>query len=324
VALAGHHQAALTGIAVIDAKKVQRVGAAPIGAGAYAKRLRDYRLSATQDSADQSIVAFESACKAASARYEVQRVLGDPLALLPMHARHHDLTVLATGFLLYHDVLNEPADALSRLIERGVGPSWPLPPNVRPYITCSSPTTARGARRWPSGSLSIFGLGQTPWSRSSGAKNKRKASRKSSTPPQRTVVITALTPMCTVLLAVPETACRRTRRSGRRTSWSWAALIGAFRVSGADPGRDSSGIRACPCSCIGDAHPASGTDSTARPLPTPSVTGGMFLLSVSFRHPAHQNRPFRHCGPMHRSLPGTLHFLCRMKTNPRCWSGEGT
>ncbi len=168
VELARRHHAALTGIAVIDGRKVQRVGMAPVGAGVYAKRLREYRLAATEDSADRSIMAFESACKTADIPYDIRRVLGDPLTMFPAHARHHDLTVLATGFLLYHDVLNEPADSLNRLLERNIGPVLAVAPECKTirraliaYDGSRSSTTAMRQfvqlHPWPDISAEIIG-----------------------------------------------------------------------------------------------------------------------------------------------------------------------
>jgi len=63
--LTKQHNAELTGIAVVNVKKLENVGSYPIGGGFYAKRLREFRLKTSDEYIEQAIMNFESTSRAA-------------------------------------------------------------------------------------------------------------------------------------------------------------------------------------------------------------------------------------------------------------------
>ncbi len=121
-ALARDRNAHVTGIAVLNDRRLANVGMIPIGAGMHAKRLREHRLALTNAEIDEAISNFERAYADSGIRYDVQRVIGNPLDQIASRGRCHDLTLIGSGFLFHYGVIDEPWDPLCRLMNRGLRP----------------------------------------------------------------------------------------------------------------------------------------------------------------------------------------------------------
>ena len=85
IELARRHQAELTGMTVIDLKRLANVGPVSIGGDAYARRRRERRRVVTKERIEEAIGKFESACKTTGLNCQVRRETGHPLELTVAH-----------------------------------------------------------------------------------------------------------------------------------------------------------------------------------------------------------------------------------------------
>lgn len=122
VALALQHDAEITGVSVLDAERLSRVGPVPLGAGHFAKELAESRIEKAEERGEWSIEQFTEACRSAGVRHRVLREVGEPFALMTEQARYHDLMVFGLRSLFEYDVVPDPQDALIRLVQAGVRP----------------------------------------------------------------------------------------------------------------------------------------------------------------------------------------------------------
>jgi len=118
--LARVHEAEVTGIAVVDIEGLHRTGPVPLGAGAAAHDLAEYRVRCTREAVDKVVAGFERECGEAEVHHAVRRETGNPLDALISHWRYHDLTVLGLRGFFAYGVLPEVPDAIVRLILEGV------------------------------------------------------------------------------------------------------------------------------------------------------------------------------------------------------------
>ncbi len=132
IELAQHHQAELTGVTVVDVRRLKRVGSVPPGASASARELREYRLEVAQEHVERAILQFESECRKAGVSYSVRQEEGNPFATMASDARYHDLMIFGLKSLFEHDVVRDPHDVLVRLVEEGVRPLLAISPDSRP------------------------------------------------------------------------------------------------------------------------------------------------------------------------------------------------
>jgi len=122
IGLAQTHGAELTAITVVDVERLTSVGPVPLGGGASARELADYRVSQAKKRIEEEIHAFEAACQTAGVTFSVKRETGNPFDLLIAHWRYHDLTILSLSSIFEHGVIEDPDDAVTRLISEGVRP----------------------------------------------------------------------------------------------------------------------------------------------------------------------------------------------------------
>lgn len=132
VALALAHDAELTGVCVLDESRLTRVGPVPLGAGTYAKDLAGDRMVKAQEHVEWASKEFVDACTAAGVRHELLRERDDPLRLLIDHARYHDLMVFGLRSLFEFDLVQDPHDALVRLVQAGVRPLLAVAKEIHP------------------------------------------------------------------------------------------------------------------------------------------------------------------------------------------------
>jgi nucleotide-binding universal stress UspA family protein len=132
IQLAQAHGAEITGVTVVDVRRLKRVGPVPLGASASARELRDFRLEVAQDHVEEAIAQFESACRGAGVSYCVRQEEGNPFTMMAGDARYHDLMIFGLKSLFEHDVVHDPHDVLIRLIADGVRPILAVSPDARP------------------------------------------------------------------------------------------------------------------------------------------------------------------------------------------------
>jgi nucleotide-binding universal stress UspA family protein len=132
IELAQAHGAELTGVTVVDVRRLKRVGPVPLGASASARELREFRLEVAQDHVEQACAQFESACRAAGVAHCVRQEEGNPFTVMAADARYHDLMIFGLTSLFEHDVVHDPHDVLARLVADGVRPLLAITPDARP------------------------------------------------------------------------------------------------------------------------------------------------------------------------------------------------
>lgn len=129
--LARVHGAMITGVTVVDIKQLKQVGPIPPGGGAYAARLRERRLTITEERIETAIERFEKKCHDSSILSKVERETGDPFESMIAHARYNDLTIFGLKSLFDYGFTVEPQDALIRLVSQGVRPIIAVAPEFR-------------------------------------------------------------------------------------------------------------------------------------------------------------------------------------------------
>ncbi len=131
IELAVLHGAFLTGITVIDSKRLKHIGPVPLGAGAYAKKLRKMRTEVTEERIEKALAKFEKKCNEATIAFKVKRETGDPFELMISHARYNDLIIFGLKSLFDYGFTPEPQDNLMRLVSQGVRPILAVSPAYR-------------------------------------------------------------------------------------------------------------------------------------------------------------------------------------------------
>lgn len=122
IELATLHDSTLTGVTVVDLKRLKKIGPVPMGAGAYAEKLRKRRTEITEERVEEAFAKFERACREANVTYKTEREDGDPFELMISHARYNDLTIFGLRSLFDYGFTPEPRDTLIRLVSQGVRP----------------------------------------------------------------------------------------------------------------------------------------------------------------------------------------------------------
>jgi nucleotide-binding universal stress UspA family protein len=131
VELARLHGAEVTGITVLDEKKLEKVGPVPAGAAAYAQRMRDQRLQVTLERVEEAAGRLETQCGEQGTACSLEKEKGDPFSLMIDYARYHDLIVFGLKSLFDYGLTPEPEDALIRLVTQGVRPILAVSPVYR-------------------------------------------------------------------------------------------------------------------------------------------------------------------------------------------------
>ncbi len=88
------HQAQLTGVTVVNTRKLENVGPVPAGASAYAQRMREKKVQVTKDGTEQAIALFKEHCsqqKVVCRRIKYEE--GDTFEAMIDEDRFNDLTI---------------------------------------------------------------------------------------------------------------------------------------------------------------------------------------------------------------------------------------
>jgi nucleotide-binding universal stress UspA family protein len=129
--LAVAHGALITGVTVVDTKRVKQVGPIPPGGEAYAARLRERRLAITEERVETAIEQFKRKCDESNIPVKIERETGDPFESMIAHARYNDLTIFGLQSLFDYGFTMEPKDTLIRLVSQGVRPIIAVSPEYR-------------------------------------------------------------------------------------------------------------------------------------------------------------------------------------------------
>lgn len=132
VELATIHGALITGITVVDTKRLKQIGPVPPGGGVYAAKLREKRADITEEHVDNAIKQFKAQCEEADIPFKIERETGDLFETMIAHARYNDVTIFGLKSLFDYGFTAEPRDALIRLVSQGVRPLIAVSPQFRP------------------------------------------------------------------------------------------------------------------------------------------------------------------------------------------------
>lgn len=120
--LAVAHDAEVTGVSIVDVKRLSDVGPVPIGGAAYAASLRDHRLKLAHEHVEHALQEFEQVCGGLGVCHRTLCEESEPLSLMINKARYYDLMVFGLQSLFEFDLVPDPHDALVRLVQAGVRP----------------------------------------------------------------------------------------------------------------------------------------------------------------------------------------------------------
>ncbi|NJL28889.1 MAG: universal stress protein [Thermoanaerobaculia bacterium] len=166
VAIAQRHGAEITGVTVLDPKKIEDVGPVPMGAGSFATELARHRWRLTEERVEEVVADFERTCRDAGVGCQVVREQGDPFDELVSLWRYHDFTVLELRGFFEYGVLSSPDDSLKELVKVGVRPLFAVSQEPRKINRAliaynGSMESAKAMKRfiqaqvWPSVALKI-------------------------------------------------------------------------------------------------------------------------------------------------------------------------
>lgn len=122
VALAQEHDAQLTGVTVFDPERLQDVGPIPMGGGAAAHELAEYRVENAKENIEKAISQFEQICDSTAVSHTMLRETGDSAACLLADWRYHDLTVIGLRGLFEYGVLHNHGHLVLDVIGAGLRP----------------------------------------------------------------------------------------------------------------------------------------------------------------------------------------------------------
>jgi len=131
IALAKRFGSEIGVVSIVDVDRLARVGPVPLGAAAYAARLRKHRIESSHCLDDAAIEAFAKACADANVRMQVHTYEGNPLEVLASLYRYYDLCVLGARGWFDYDVVSEPADGLLKVIAAGIRPVIAVAEGIR-------------------------------------------------------------------------------------------------------------------------------------------------------------------------------------------------
>ena len=133
VELAKSHDAKLTGVTLVDFKKIGNVG--PILPGGIYSAIDTYekRIAKTNIAIREKTDQFTALCDAGNVVCRVEHEIGDPFLIMIPKARHHDLILIGLNTLFDYqiDTIHETEHILERLIREGVRPIFAIPEHYR-------------------------------------------------------------------------------------------------------------------------------------------------------------------------------------------------
>lgn len=139
IELARHHEAEITGVTVVDVKRLASIGLSQKNTGPAAGETDMQRHYLTQEKIEAAISEFESACAAEGIKYRVKREDKETsFELMISLAHYHDLMIFGLQSIFEYHVslvdlsIEQPKDTLARLISAGVRPIVAVSDQFRP------------------------------------------------------------------------------------------------------------------------------------------------------------------------------------------------
>lgn len=130
------HQAQLTGVTVVNTKKLENVGPVPAGADMYAQRMREKKIQVTREATEQAIAVFKEHCsdqKVVCRRIQYEQ--GDTFEAMIDEARFNDLIVFGLRSIFEYGFVADPDKAILKLLRQGVRPILAVAETYRPVKT---------------------------------------------------------------------------------------------------------------------------------------------------------------------------------------------
>lgn len=134
VKLAKQLDAEVTGVTIVDLKRLAKIGLMQKGALHAAKEAAEKRVQVTREGIEEVIGKFEASCNAEGIKYRVKREeRKDPFDLMISLARYHDIMIFGLRSIFEYDIaFEDPHDTLARLIATGVRPIVAVSDKFRP------------------------------------------------------------------------------------------------------------------------------------------------------------------------------------------------
>ena len=130
------HQAQLTGVTVVNTRKLENVGPVPAGASAYAQRMREKKVQITREGTEQAIALFKEHCsqqKVVCRRIKYEE--GDTFEAMIDEDRFNDLTIFGLRSIFEYGFVEDPDKAILKLLRHGVRPILAVAEQYRPVKT---------------------------------------------------------------------------------------------------------------------------------------------------------------------------------------------
>jgi nucleotide-binding universal stress UspA family protein len=161
------HKAQLTGVTVVDTRKLESVGPVPAGGSYYARKMRDSMLKVTHEGTELAVSLFKEHCgKQQVVCRRIQYETGDTFEAMISEARFNDLTIFGLRSIFEYGFVDDPDKAILKLLRQGVRPIMAVAEDHRPIrkvlmAVSGSMESARAARDflhlnpWPGASLRL-------------------------------------------------------------------------------------------------------------------------------------------------------------------------
>jgi nucleotide-binding universal stress UspA family protein len=130
------HQAQLTGVTIVNTKKLEKVGPVPAGAAAYAQRMRENNVQVTKEGTEKAIALFKEHCgKQAVVCRRIKYEEGDTFEAMIDEDRFNDLTIFGLRSIFEYGFVEDPDKAILKLLRHGVRPILAVAEKYRPVKT---------------------------------------------------------------------------------------------------------------------------------------------------------------------------------------------
>ncbi|MFU8768625.1 MAG: universal stress protein [Desulfotignum sp.] len=130
------HQAQLTGVTIVNTKKLENVGPVPAGAEMYAQRMREKKIQVTREATEQAIAVFKEHCSDQEVVCRrIQYEQGDTFEAMIDEARFNDLIVFGLRSIFEYGFVTDPDKAILKLLRQGVRPILAVAETYRPINT---------------------------------------------------------------------------------------------------------------------------------------------------------------------------------------------
>ncbi len=123
VELATLHDAAITGVTIVDPSRLSGGEAVPAGGGGLAKKLRERKAQVTEQRVAKATAQFVEQCESAGVKFRLEHEQGDAFLHMLTHSRYYDITVFGLRSVFeYYFEDDSSTELLERMIHSGARP----------------------------------------------------------------------------------------------------------------------------------------------------------------------------------------------------------